>query len=403
MSPYDVTRQWVNTLGPRQNGRHFADDIFKCIFLTENIWISIKISLKFVPKGPINNIPALVQIMAWRRPGDKPLSEPMMVNLPTHICVSRPQWVKKLRRLHETTQIDRLGLAQGWRLIEDIVDKMNNTNICQHNSMLKDICQQLCVLALSSQLTQWTLDKIAEILHIVCQKNFSIFWFSEHYCDVIMGEVVSQITSLAIVYSIVYSDADQRKHQSSASLAFEFPAQKASNAENVSIWWRHHDFDPSVLSDIKPALCSVMAWCRTGVKGVKIHWGQEKHICFTKLDHHWFSLWLVASLAPSHYLNQGWLIVNSTIKAPSHLDVWRERVNIVWENHQHVQKRMCVPVNHRLACSKRVSNVSKTTNHRVNTVWVTFSQRFHSVCERAPTCQTSVQRVLNDGICDASI
>ena len=85
---------WINTLRPRQNGRHFADDIFKCIFLNENIWISIRISMKFVPEGPINNIPALVQIMAWRRPGDKPLSEAMMVNLPTHICVSRPQWVK---------------------------------------------------------------------------------------------------------------------------------------------------------------------------------------------------------------------------------------------------------------------------------------------------------------------
>ena len=42
----------------------------------------------------INNIPALVQIMAWRRPDDKPLSEPMMVSLLTHICVTRPQWVK---------------------------------------------------------------------------------------------------------------------------------------------------------------------------------------------------------------------------------------------------------------------------------------------------------------------
>ena len=40
--------------------------------------ISIKMSLKFIPKGPIDNIPSLVQIMAWRRPGDKPLSEPMM-------------------------------------------------------------------------------------------------------------------------------------------------------------------------------------------------------------------------------------------------------------------------------------------------------------------------------------
>ena len=53
--------------------------------MDENILISIKISLKFVPKGPINNIPALVQIMAWRRPGNKPLSEPMLVSLLTHI------------------------------------------------------------------------------------------------------------------------------------------------------------------------------------------------------------------------------------------------------------------------------------------------------------------------------
>ena len=83
----------INKLRPGQNGRHFPDDILKCIFLNENVWISIKISPKFVPKGPINNIPALVQIMAWRRPGDKPLSEPMLVSLPTHLCVTRPQWV----------------------------------------------------------------------------------------------------------------------------------------------------------------------------------------------------------------------------------------------------------------------------------------------------------------------
>ena len=90
---YPCPQLSFNTLGPRQNGRHFPDDIFKCIFLNENVWIPVKISLKFVPKGPINNTPALVQIMAWRRPGDKPLSEPMMVSLPTHICVTRPQWV----------------------------------------------------------------------------------------------------------------------------------------------------------------------------------------------------------------------------------------------------------------------------------------------------------------------
>ena len=78
------------------NGRHFPDDIFKCIFLNENVWISYKISLKFDPKVRINNIQALVQIMAWRRPGDKPLSEPMMIRLLTHICVTRPQWVNSL-------------------------------------------------------------------------------------------------------------------------------------------------------------------------------------------------------------------------------------------------------------------------------------------------------------------
>ena len=99
---------FINTLRPRQNGRHFADDIFKCIFLNENVWISIKISLKFIPKGPINNIPALVKIMAWRRPGDKPLSEAMIVNLPTHICVFRPQWVKL--SLHWPPQYTKLGI-----------------------------------------------------------------------------------------------------------------------------------------------------------------------------------------------------------------------------------------------------------------------------------------------------
>ena len=52
--------QPFNTLRLRWNGGHFADDILKCIFLNENVWISIEISLKFVPKGAIDNIPALV-------------------------------------------------------------------------------------------------------------------------------------------------------------------------------------------------------------------------------------------------------------------------------------------------------------------------------------------------------
>ena len=69
----------------------------------------------------------------------------------------------------------------------------------------------------------------------------------KHYNYVIMGVMASQITSITIGYSTVYSGADQTKHQRSASLAFvwgihrwHFPAQGASDAENVSIWWRHH-------------------------------------------------------------------------------------------------------------------------------------------------------------------
>ena len=96
-----ITTTWLpsrcysfNSLRLRLNRRPFAVDTFKCIFLNENDRISIKISLKFGTGGPVDHIPTLVQIMAWCRPGDKPLSEPMMVRLPTHICVTQPQWFK---------------------------------------------------------------------------------------------------------------------------------------------------------------------------------------------------------------------------------------------------------------------------------------------------------------------
>ena len=84
---------------PRQNVRHFADGVCKCIFLNANVCILIKNSPKFVLKGPINNITALVQIMAWHRPGDTPLSELMMVSFLTHVCVTQPQCVKHPDRI----------------------------------------------------------------------------------------------------------------------------------------------------------------------------------------------------------------------------------------------------------------------------------------------------------------
>ena len=85
--------------------------------------------------------------------------------------------------------------------------------------------------------------------------------YCDYYNDVIMGAIASQIISLTIVYSTVCSDADQRKHQSSALLVIragnspgEFPAQMTNNAENVSILWRHHD-------NVRYLMCCVEHYC----------------------------------------------------------------------------------------------------------------------------------------------
>ena len=83
---------------PEQNGRHFADDILRCIFVNGKDCILIKISLKFVPKGPIDNNHALVWIMAWRWIGDKPLSEPVLTRFTeAHICGTRGEWFNSSR------------------------------------------------------------------------------------------------------------------------------------------------------------------------------------------------------------------------------------------------------------------------------------------------------------------
>ena len=122
-----INSWWINSLRPRQNGRLFADDTFKRIFFNENIRISTKISLKFVHKGLINNIPALVLIMSWRRPGDKPLSEPMLVRSLTHICVTRPQWVNNIKpfvkwHLHcDSNFCDRF-----YSVLDDSADDLGN-------------------------------------------------------------------------------------------------------------------------------------------------------------------------------------------------------------------------------------------------------------------------------------
>ena len=89
-----VFTEEFNTLRPRPNWHHFADDTLKFSWLRMLEFLFEFHCSLFL--SPINNIPALVQIMAWCRPGDRPLSEPMMVSLLMHTCITQPQWVKAI-------------------------------------------------------------------------------------------------------------------------------------------------------------------------------------------------------------------------------------------------------------------------------------------------------------------
>ena len=131
---------------------------------TKIVEFRINFHWSFAPKVSIDNNPALLQIMAWRRPGDKPLSEPVMVSLLTHICVTRPQWVNALHWRHNG---------------HDSVSK-HQPHDCLLNRLFRRRSKKISKLRVTG----------------LCAGN-------------------SPETS-------------------------EFPAQMASNAENVSIWWRHH-------------------------------------------------------------------------------------------------------------------------------------------------------------------
>ena len=192
---------------------------------------TIKISPKFVPKGQINNIPALVQIMAWRRPGDKPLSEPKMVSLPTHICVIRSQWVGRVRLIHG------FGIKWKWPSTHMPLQLRNVATCGSHPHPLPPTPHPHPhpPPTLHPPPPTHTLSMIIEAEF----KTADVFWV--HYSDVIMGAMASQITRLTIVYSTVYLGANQMKHQSSTSLAFTGDLWiPCTNGQWRGKWWRHH-------------------------------------------------------------------------------------------------------------------------------------------------------------------
>ena len=112
---YDIL--WFNTLRPRQNGRHFPDDSSKCIFWNENVWISLENSLKFVPWGPINNIPALVQIWLGADQATSHYLKQWWYSLLTYICVTRPQRVNDVN-LYKIWDGFSPVILKTWRMVE---------------------------------------------------------------------------------------------------------------------------------------------------------------------------------------------------------------------------------------------------------------------------------------------
>ena len=191
----------LNTLRPRQNGRHFADNIFKCIFLNENVWIGIKNSLKFVPKGAINNIPTLLQIMAWRRSGDKPLSESMLVSLPTHICIIRPQWVNSTLWYYISTHFHNVILHFHTFMQCDTALAYISTiyHICIHFHNVICIWIHFCNV-ISCLHTLLQCDAVLEYTFAMC------YWICIHLCKVILHiqTLLQCATAFAYTYRAIF-------------------------------------------------------------------------------------------------------------------------------------------------------------------------------------------------------
>ena len=157
--------------------------------------------------------------------------------------------------------------------------------------------QRQTIIRANEACTLFCIASIVIMWRLLTCENKTVNWYLDsstfHCSGVIMGAIASQITSLTIVYSTVYSGADQRKHQSSASLAFvrgihRFPAERASNAENVSIWWRHHISDEHVaVMDVvyfaaeSPCIVTFShmhsRWLRTVVQFIQIYQHQFSH------------------------------------------------------------------------------------------------------------------------------
>ena len=111
------SKVFLNSSPPGQNGRHFADDVVKCIFLNEKFCILIQMSLKFVPLGPIDNKAALVQVIAWRRTVENPLPEPTFTWFTDAYMQHSGRWVLT-ENIYGDTKLPQMDIIL-WGHIDD--------------------------------------------------------------------------------------------------------------------------------------------------------------------------------------------------------------------------------------------------------------------------------------------
>ena len=205
----------------------------------------------------------------------KMINQPLMLSIAnkvTYFLICAVWWLQDMWSLYSQLNLKEITRIWGWKF------KPNSMEIVT-------IFNRRVAYTFHNNFTKFDL-KFELLFDRIC-------W---HYTDAIMGKIASQITSLMIDYSTVYSDADQRKYQAPRHwpLCGEFtgdrwiPRKMASNAENVSIWWRHHDmesykpvmtyivllqgcqFSKLVLSKefaIKPALIN-FRWAMFGIKQI---------------------------------------------------------------------------------------------------------------------------------------
>ena len=122
----------------------------------------------------INNIPALVQIMVWRQPGDKPLSEPMMVSLLRHICVTRPQWVNDNLLQPFSKILSKCHFDFTWfRIMTEI-----SPNLPSMINIVHDI---------HGNTVNFMVTKIVSTITLIHRHDFSLYHCSVNYGSLVCG------------------------------------------------------------------------------------------------------------------------------------------------------------------------------------------------------------------------